>query len=161
MTQTQKSGVHDFEFFFGTWKLINRRRNRDGVWEEFPADQVNERHLDGSILIEHYLGPFPGKEDGPLKAVAVYAFDHDAQLWKIVWLSNVEAPDFTPLVGKFNEDGTVGEFFQDLKDGEGKPFQLRFTWDNITEDSCEWRQCLSYDGVNWDTNWTQKYTRVK
>lgn len=157
------SGGADFDFLIGSWTILNRRRSAasllsdsGGAWEEFPATQTGAKHLDGSLIIEHYEGTFPSGQ--LVKGVTLRAFDEATRRWSIVWLDNRQSPDFTPLVGAFR-DG-VGEFYQVIATPDGQPLHVRFTWDNITDDAARWQQAFSFDaGVTWDTNWVMEFTR--
>jgi hypothetical protein len=48
------------------------------------------------------------------------------------------------LIGKF-ENG-IGVFNQVVETLDGKPLQMRFTWDEITENTARWQQAFSFDG---------------
>ncbi|MEQ1616857.1 MAG: hypothetical protein ABL883_00750 [Terricaulis sp.] len=43
----------------------------------------------------------------------------------------------------------------------GQPVKYAGIWDNITPNSCRWRQGASRDGgVSWDQNWIMEWRRA-
>jgi hypothetical protein len=151
------SATNDFAFFAGEWDVANHRRNADGIWERFAATCSVAMAVDDLVQLDRYDAPeFPGR--GHVKAVTVRAYDADADTWSIIWLCNYAAPDFDPLVGRW--DGDRGLFFQDFTDDDGRPVRCRFVWSRDGRDRARWEQALSYDdGATWDTNWTMDMTR--
>jgi hypothetical protein len=97
--------------------------------------------------------------DGEIrKGMTIRAFDDETQQWSLVWLDNRNPPDLRPLVGTF-EYG-LGQFYQELEAPNGHPLQIRFTWDEITEERARWQQAFSFDGgKSWDTNWVMGFTK--
>jgi hypothetical protein len=90
--------------------------------------------------------------------MTIRAYDEETQQWSLVWLDNRNPNDFRPLIGKF-ENG-IGVFKQVAEKPDGKPLLMRFTWDEITENTARWQQAFSFDdGKNWDTNWIMEFTR--
>jgi hypothetical protein len=156
------SGINDFDFLLGSWNIRNRRRtnalyrDREGIWQEFPAIHTGAKYLDGKVIIDHFEGTFP---DGEIrKGMTIRAFDEQTQQWSLVWLDNRNPPDLRPLLGKFT-DG-IGLFYQVIEAPDGQPLHMRFTWDKITADMARWQQAFSFDeGKNWDTNWVMEFTR--
>jgi hypothetical protein len=151
------SAANDFSFFAGEWDVANDRRNADGVWEQFAATCSVSMCVDDLVQLDHYDAPaFPGR--GHVKAVTVRAYDADADTWSIIWLCNYAAPDFDPLVGRW--EGDEGRFLQAFTDADGAAVQARFIWRRLTPDHATWEQALSYDdGATWDTNWRMEMTR--
>lgn len=158
------SGIHDFDFLLAPYTIRNRRRtnamypDRVGVWEEFEARHTGAAHYDGKVIIDHFEGTFP---DGAVrKGMTIRAFNEETQQWSLVWLDNYNAPDFTPLLGAF-ENG-IGRFSQVIEAPTGGPLHVRFTWDEITADTARWQQAFSFDeGRTWDTNWVMEFTRER
>lgn len=156
------SDAHDFDFFFGTWDVRNRRRQaiplgeQSDPWVEFSSSATCAPALDGSVNIDSLEGTFPDGE--VIKGMTIRAFNRKTGEWSLVWLSTRQTPDFTPLVGHF-EDG-VGTFYQDDTTTDGRPMRVRFIWDAITPTSARWQQAFSFDGgQTWDTNWIAEFTR--
>ena len=159
----QHTGLHDFDFFYGSWITQNKRRtnafysNREGVWQEFTSILTCTPYLDGRANIDDFEGTLP---DGEVrKGLGLRSFDEAAQLWSIMWLDNRNPPDLSAVVGKFT-DG-IGLFYQEMETLDGVPMRVRFLWDNITETTARWQQAFSFDGgATWDTNWIAEHTRT-
>jgi hypothetical protein len=151
------SATNDFAFYAGEWDVANDRRNADGVWEQFAATCSVSMCVDDLVQLDHYDAPdFPGR--GHVKAVTVRAYDAAADTWSIIWLCNYAAPDFDPLVGRW--DGDEGRFLQTFTDAGGATVQARFIWRRQSSDHATWEQALSHDdGETWDTNWRMVMTR--
>lgn len=156
------SSSNDFDFLQGEWTIRNRRRtnaferDKEAIWDEFPATHRGEKYLDGNVIIEHFEGAFSSGEIR--KGMTIRTFDPETQQWSIVWLDNRSARDFTPWVGKF-EDG-VGRFYQVITAPDGQPVHVLYMWDQITANSARWQQAFSFDGgKTWDLNWVSELTR--
>ncbi|GER89012.1 hypothetical protein KDW_31740 [Dictyobacter vulcani] len=158
----QNTGLHDFDFFHGSWTTQNKRRtnalyhNQEGVWQEFTSTVTCTPYLDGRANIDDFEGTLP---DGEVrKGLGLRSFDEATQLWSILWLDNRNPPDLSAVVGKFT-DG-IGLFYQEMETFDGVPIRVRFMWDNITENTARWQQAFSFDGgTTWDTNWIAEHTR--
>jgi hypothetical protein len=163
-----ESGVNDFDFLLGNWKVVNKRRkvrlltddperNKEAAWEEFPATGgMGTKQLDGRVFIDYYNGTLPNGER--IQGMAVRAYNFDTGLWSFIWLDNRQPADFTPLVGKFQNG--IGEFFQVVETPDGKPLHVRFMWDNLSANTARWQQAFSLDGgETWDTNWIMEFSK--
>jgi hypothetical protein len=148
---------NDFAFLAGVWDVANRRRDPDGVWREFAATCTVSMAVDDLVQIDHYDAPdFPGR--GHVKALTVRAFDAATSEWSIIWLPNYAAPDFHPMVGRW--DGDEGDFRQTIEDASGAPLDVRFRWTRLAPDHARWEQASSLDGgATWDWSWTMELTR--
>src|SRR5260221_12703875 len=155
------SGANNFDFLVGTWNILNKRKKGKSfwadqepeevaMWEEFPADDLVEKCLDGRAVVEHYEATLPSGER--VKALSVKAVDPPTQHWSIMWIETRNVPDLGPLTGTF-QDG-VGEFSQVIETPDGKPMHVRHIWDNITSDAARWQQTFSFDG---GTIWNTKF----
>ena len=149
--------ANDFSFLTGEWDIANRRRNADGVWEEFTATGQVAMHVDGLVQLDHYDAPsFPGR--GHVRAVTVRTYDTTTNQWSILWLSNYSPPDLRPMVGAW--DGDHGDFRQTIEDAQGAPLDVRFRWTRFSDDHARWEQATSSDGgASWDWEWTMELTR--
>jgi hypothetical protein len=156
-TLSERTGVTGFDFLVGAWDIHNRRKNGQGVREEFSATNSVSNHVDGLVQVDYYHAPnFPGR--GHVQAVTIRAFDRETEEWSIVWLSNYAPPDFRPVVGRF--EGAEGRFYQVIETAQGAPLHVEFVWDGITDDSARWQQSFSLDGgKTWDLNWIMEFSR--
>lgn len=156
---------HDFDFFIGHWKVINRRlkkrlQNCDD-WEVFEGTQ-HMRLLPGGIgnyddfIAENWRPKFVG--------MSLRLFDPRSQLWSIYWLDNLTAGLdrsgrlLPPVIGKFTNGIGIFECDDEL---DGRAIRVRYKWSDITTNSAHWEQAMSDDeGKTWEVNWTMEMTRI-
>jgi hypothetical protein len=150
--------MNDFDFFSGTWNVLNRRLVKplagSDEWEEFPGLSQASRHFDGGANFDEIVFPTKG-----FSGLTVRLFDPVAEVWSIYWASSSRGVlDLPPMVGAF--DGDRGEFFGEDRHEDGM-VRCRFTWIVLGADSCRWEQAYSADdGRTWETNWTMDFTRA-
>jgi hypothetical protein len=156
-------GRHDFDFFFGTWHVANRKRVKplsidDTEWIEFDA-QVEARPILGGVgNVDTFTAPeFPGRPG--FEGFTLRLFEPETRLWRIWWAASTGNGQIDPpVIGHF-DDG-VGRFECD-EVIEGVPVRVRFDWKNITAASASWEQAFSFDrGATWDTNWIMQSMRI-
>jgi len=160
---TSDDGRRDFDFFFGAWRVANRKRVKplvpgDDEWIEFDG-WVEARPILGGIgNVDTFSAPeFPGRPG--FHGFTLRLFEPSTGLWRIWWASSLgDGRLDEPVVGRF-EDG-VGRFeCDDIL--EGIHVRVRFDWKDITADSVTWEQSFSFDGRRtWDTNWIMESTRI-
>ncbi|MFC4529946.1 hypothetical protein [Sphaerisporangium dianthi] len=149
--------MNDFDFYVGTWNVANRRlvkRNAGCTeWEEFPGRSVAHGFWGGAGNFDEIT--FPDKDfDG----ATVRLYNPESGEWSLHWANSTRGLDPVPVVGRF-VDG-VGRFYSDDTD-DGVPIRVRFTWSDITPETCRWEQAFSYDGEQtWETNWIMQSTKV-
>jgi hypothetical protein len=155
------SGVHDFDFLVGHWRVHHRKlklrlvNNHD--WIEFEGTLNSQPLMGGYSNVDDLVLEVPG---GTYRGVALRSFDAKTKQWSIWWLDSRTplGPLDPPMRGGF-QDG-VGTFYAD-DTWEGKPVRMRFLWSKITPTSCHWEQAFSADkGATWETNWVQDIRRV-
>ena len=156
------SGVHDFDFFVGSWRTHSRRLKYrlagSHSWEEF----------DGTIRSFSLMGGLANVDDtefdtpeGIYRGVAPRAYDPKTGLWAIWWIDgrNPHGALDPPVKGRFVHG--IGTFYAS-DTLRGKPIKVRFTWSQITPTTAHWEQAYSGDGGRtWETNWIQDVRRVK
>jgi hypothetical protein len=156
-------GLHDFDFFFGSWRQANRKRvnplvRGDDEWVEFESFTEARPILGGAGNVDTFKAPeFPGRPG--FEGFSLRLFEPQTGLWRIWWASTVGDGQLEPpVVGRFRDD--VGLF--ECDDAiDGTPVKVRFTWKDIEPDSATWEQSFSFDdGATWDTNWITRHTRV-
>jgi hypothetical protein len=156
-------GRHDFDFFFGRWDQVNRKRVRplvkgDTEWVEFESRTEAGPILGGLGNIDTFKAPrFPGRPG--FEGFSLRLFDPDTGLWRIWWASTVGQGQLdAPVCGRFRNGVGLFECDDVL---EGVPLRVRFTWKDITVYSATWEQAFSFDGgETWDTNWVTHHTRI-
>jgi hypothetical protein len=161
-TAANLSGLHDFDFLFGEWRVHGRRLKErltgSHDWEEFEGSIVSRKYMDGWANVDDTVFHTP---QGIYRGVAPRAYDPKTGQWAIWWIDgrnpfgNVDPPvkgRFVNGVGTFHADDTL----------RGKPIKVRFTWSHITRTTARWEQAFSPDGgKTWEVNWEQRLERVK
>jgi len=155
------SGIHDFDFFVGHWRVHHRRLKErlanSHEWIKFEGTTVAQKLMQGYGNIDDNVLEFPGDT---YRAVTLRSFDPKSREWSIWWLDSrsPQGPLDPPVRGSFR-DG-VGTFYAD-DILNGKPIRVRFIWSKITATSCHWEQAFSSDkGASWETNWVMEFERT-
>lgn len=149
----------DFDFFIGRWTVAHSRLDARlagcSAWTAFDGVCETRKILGGLGNIDDNVLNLPS---GAYRAATVRMFDVAAGQWSIWWLDARSSAIEPPVSGGF-QDG-VGLFFGDDV-FEGRPIRVRFTWSDITPDSCCWAQAFSEDGgETWETNWRMRFSRA-
>jgi hypothetical protein len=153
------TGLHDFDFEVGEWRVHHRvRRPTDSQqWLEFDGTCSTRSLMDGRANVEDHLF---NKPTGVTRGVGLRAYDPKTAQWAIWWIDGRDpfgALD-PPVIGRF--DNGVGTFYSDGK-LDGKPTRTRFIWSHITPTSAHWEQAYSSDaGKTWETNWIMEFRRA-
>ena len=151
------SGVHDFDFLFGEWRVRHRilRPLQGGSWSEFEGTCSERPLMDGRGNVEEHRFE---RTNGVTWGVAIRAYDPKTATWAIWWIdSRLPHGDMDPpMKGRF-KDG-VGVFYSDSS-LDGKPIKVRFLWSG-DQIAAHWEQAYSSDGgTTWQTNWTMEFRR--
>ncbi len=153
------TGLHDFDFMFGDWKVHHRiLRAGTSAWVEFEGTSSTRPIMGGAGNLEDNVLHRPG---GTYRAAAVRAYDPATGQWAIWWVDGrmPHNPIDPPVKGGFEKG--EGRFYSD-DTFNGQPIRVRYLWRSLTADSAHWEQAYSKDGgKTWDTNWTMDFTRVK
>jgi hypothetical protein len=153
------TGLHDFDFQVGEWRVHHRVKRPTGSdqWLEFDGTCGNRGLMDGWANVEDHVF---NKSTGVTRGVALRAYDPKTAQWAIWWIDGRDpfgALD-PPVIGRF--DNGVGTFYSDGM-VDGKPSRTRFIWSQITSTSARWEQAYSSDaGKTWETNWIMEFKRV-
>ena len=156
---TDASGLHDFDFLIGRWRVAHRRLKErlsdDTDWESFGGTCNMRPILSGRGNIDDNVIGLPS---GAYEGVGLRLFDAKAETWSIWWIDGRNPSlDDPPVTGRFRAG--VGEFLGDdvLR---GMPIRVRYRWSAVTARSCHWEQAFSPDaGKSWETNWVMQLTR--
>jgi hypothetical protein len=151
-------GTNDFDFFVGTWTIVNRQLRELFVgsddWEVYPGTSVCRELLAGAGNMDELTFPTKGAVGATLRL-----FDQARKEWSLYWISGRTGTLSPPVVGTF-ADGR-GDFYGE-DTNEGRPIKSHFIWSGITADSCRWEQEFSNDGgETWETNWIMEFTRAQ
>ncbi|HKI00729.1 MAG TPA: hypothetical protein VKK31_01995 [Thermoanaerobaculia bacterium] len=161
ITETKaRNGQADFDFWFGTWKVHNRklRERLKGCteWDEFEGTSVARPVWGGLANIDEYEADSPS---GHIQGMTLRLFNPATRQWSIRWANSTTGAMDNPMIGEF-KDGR-GEFY-DQEMFEGRSIYVRFIWSDITPTSCRWEQAFSADGgKTWEINWIMENTRQK
>jgi hypothetical protein len=149
--------VHSFNFFFGHWKVHNRRLKQRLTdcqeWEEFDATSDCRPILGGAGNQDEFLSlHWPN-----FVGMSLRLYDPQSQRWSIYWIDNQSVILQPPVVGQFF--GNVG-IFEGPDEHAGQAVLVRYLWSNIDTATPRWEQAFSRDqGATWETNWTMDFRR--
>jgi hypothetical protein len=151
------TGLHDFDFQIGEWRVHHRVLKGD-KWVEFEGTNATRKVMDGWGNVEDNMLDSPG---GAYRAVGLRSYDAKTGEWAIWWLDGraPHGPLDPPVKGRFANG--VGDFYSnDTLDG--KPIRVRYRWSQITASSARWEQGYSSDaGKTWATNWVMEFRRAQ
>ena len=153
------SGVHDFDFLFGSWRVKHRlqRPAGTGPWVEFEGTCEERPLMGGRGNVEEHRFERP---EGASYGVAIRAYDPQTAEWAIWWIDS-RVPHLgmdPPMKGRF-KDG-VGTFYCDST-LDGSPIRIRFIWSVGTDARPHWEQAYSQDGgKTWAVNWLMDFERA-
>jgi hypothetical protein len=160
-TADPRSPVHDFDFYFGTWRIhhtqLVERLAGSAEWREFESTSTAWPIMGGTGNVDDNVLDHP---NGTYRAISLRSFDPATRQWAIWWLDGRNPHHLDPpVVGGF-EDG-VGTFI--AEDAfNGRPILVRFIWSDITATTCRWEQAFSTDrGETWEVNWVMESTRIE
>ncbi|WP_157476345.1 hypothetical protein [Lysobacter sp. Root690] len=151
-------GRHDFDFYFGRWKVHNRRLAKrlagSNDWIEFDATDECRPVLGGLGSVDRYLTDW----NGGIEGFALRLYQPRTRQWQVYWASDRDGVLEAPLTGGFRDGVGV---FEGLEAHDGAMLPSRATWSRIQADSVHWEQALSPDGGrSWETNWVMQMTRI-
>ena len=151
---------HAFDYDLGTWHAQSSRLMHpltgSTTWADLEGQTVVHRVWGGRANLAEYVGDGPA---GHVQLLALRWFNPNTHEWNL---------DFaTPNVGTLGEPG-VGQCkngrceFYDQEGINGRYIWIRFSIWKISDDSAQSEQAFSNDGgKTWETNWVNKYTRLK
>jgi hypothetical protein len=162
MEAQDMSGLHDFDFLVGEWRVHSRRLKEalagSHEWYAFDGTIVSRPLMEGRANVDDTVFNLP---QGIYRGVAPRAYDPRTGEWAIWWIDgrNPFGNLDPPVKGKF-VDG-VGTFYAS-DTLRGKPIKVRFIWSRITTTTARWEQAYSPDGgKTWETNWEQTLERTR
>jgi len=155
-----RGGQHDFDFWFGSWKVRNRRLEKplagSTSWYEFDGTAVARPVWGGKANIDEFEGDSPR---GHIQGMTLRLYNARTRQWSIYWSNSANGTLDVPMYGSFDGEGR-GEFY-DQEMYEGRAIYVRFLWTAGVE-TARWEQAFSVDGgKTWETNWIMEMTRAK
>src|SRR5579863_7763805 len=158
---TGGDGQHDFDFNLGTWQEHTSRLlhplTGSTTWIEMDGKSVFSKIWNGRGQLCELESDGP---NGHLELLAMRLYNPQTRQWNLTFAtSNVGVLGTPPTIGEFKNGR--GEFY-DQEDFNGKSILLRFTIFSIPPDGAQSEQAFSDDGgKTWETNWINKYARIK
>jgi hypothetical protein len=157
-TPATHAGSHDFDFFFGSWRVSNRRlvRRLAGCteWETFEARQLVWPILDGLGNMDEFRAE--NWRPGYL-GMTLRLFNPATQRWSIFWMDNRNVTLEPAVIGGWQGDTGI---FTGSDVFAGQPITVRFIWQHLGPDAARWEQEFSPDeGLTWEKNWVMEFTR--
>jgi hypothetical protein len=153
------TGINDFDFFIGKWRVHHRRLKErlahNDDWEQF----------EGTSTVQKILGDLGNMDDnvielpsGTYRGATIRTYDPAKQTWTIWWIDSRNSGHLDPpVVGRFEKG--VGTFYADDQ-FKGKPIRVRYLWNAST--APRWEQAFSDNGgKTWETNWEMDFTRMQ
>jgi hypothetical protein len=159
--ETPQDVRHDFDFAYGKWQEHTNRLKAPltGSTTWTPMEGVSETTpvWNGRANIVELRS---NGADGPLELLSLRLYNPQARQWNLYFAtSKVGFLGMPASTGQFN-NGT-GEFY-DQETYNGKAIWVRFRVFPLSADSMQSDQAFSADaGKTWETNWINKYTRMK
>lgn len=145
----------EFDFLAGDWRIKHQRlRPGQKDFDAFDGEATCWSILGGVASIEELR--IPARD---FSGMGLRVLDVEKKLWSDFWVNAKSGVlGAAGVTGGF-KDG-AGIFDSDDIDGE-TPIIVRGVWDEITANSCRWRQGVSRDGgESWDWNWIMNWTRA-
>jgi hypothetical protein len=159
-TTPDATGLHDFDFQVGEWRVHHRilRPGGKDEWIEMEGTCVVRPLASNSMNVEEHQF---FRASGKTYAVGLRAYDPQSAMWAIWWVDGraPHSPLDPPVKGKFEKG--IGTFTNDYMEN-GKPMRVRYVWSQITANSARWEQAQSADaGATWQTNWIMEFHRKR
>jgi hypothetical protein len=139
--------ARDWAFIAGSWRVHNRRRRKDGGWDEFESTLVNRPVMGGLGNVGDNVFHAPG---GTYRGMSLRAYDTKERVWRSWWVDGRTPTDIgAPLTGSFEKG--IGTLV-----GDG----TRSQWSRVGSSSPRWEQASARDGGQWETNWVADFERA-
>lgn len=155
----QRSGQHDFDFEFGSWKTQLKRRLRpltgSNEWVEYEGTSVVTKIWDGraNIVELDVQGP-----SGRIEGAAWRLYNPETRQWSLNFANSRNGALTSPSTGEFRNGRGV---FYGTDTLGGRTILVKFVISDITADSARFEQFYSADGgETWESNWIAVDTRM-
>lgn len=153
-----ESEARAFDFWIGSWDVLNRNRPPDGVEFQETGRATNRVYpvVGGCGIVEHWRGHAISRF---IVGFSVRAWDPAAGEWLLVLLwPTTGSPSFGELRGGFRHGR--GQFSFRRETAEGDTAIQRFTFSDIARDAFRWENATSRDGGrSWEGSWIMEFTR--
>jgi len=155
-----RDGRHDWDTFFGTWKMHLRRRLRpltgSNEWVDLESHDFTRKVLDGRANLDELEADGPS---GHIEGLTLRLYNPHSHQWSIYWANSKSPSVDVPMIGGF-QNGR-GEFY-DQEMFKDRSIYVRFLWTDASENSGDFEQSFSDDGgKTWESNWVTTMEREK
>lgn len=145
----------EFDFLTGEWRINHQwQRTPTGEFESFTGEATVYAILGGICSVEELR--IPARD---FSGLGLRLLDVNQKVWSDHWVNAKSGVITTPgqLGGFVNGEGIF-----DVNDVDGEtPVIYRGIWDQITPNSCRWRQGVSRDnGATWSWGWIMDWRRA-
>ncbi|QJB69916.1 hypothetical protein [Parasphingorhabdus halotolerans] len=152
------SGVRDFDFLHGKWRVTHHTLKGRLVgatqWEVAEGIDIVRPAFRGWGNSGRFMRLIDGE---PYEGMPIRLYNPRDARWRIYWLDTLDQRMEPPLVGGF-KDGKGLFYGEDQL--RGKAIKTRFTWSKITSNTARWDQSFSDDsGKNWELNSVMDFRR--
>jgi hypothetical protein len=150
-------GMHDFDFLYGRWRVVNRRLvtrlQGSEAWEEFEARQWCAPLMGGIANTDEMSSPSRG-----VIGMSFRFFNRQTRMWSISWAAPSDGILQPPVIGRFDDGRGI---FLGADVFAGQPIMVRFTWSRTATPTPRWEQEFSADaGDTWEKNWVMDFARI-
>lgn len=157
-------GARDFDWDIGRWKIHMQRLSHpltgSTSWFEMDGTTVNSKVWNGRANLAEVEADGP---NGHLELLALRLYNPQTHEWTNNFATSgvgvLNAPLGVAIAGEFR-NGRAD--FYDQETFNGRAILVRFSIWPVSADAAQSEQAFSADGgKTWETNWINKYARVK
>ena len=157
---SQRSGQHDFDFEFGTWKTQLKRRLRpltgSDEWAEYTGTSIISKIWNGHANMVELDVQGPA---GRIEGASWRLYNPETRQWSLNFANKRGGALTSPVYGRF-ENGR-GMFYGTDTLG-GRTILVRFVITEVGADTAHFEQAYSDDGgETWEINWIADDTRIR
>lgn len=155
--------MQQLAWFIGEWDVHSRTlmNAETNEWLEEDLHTIHTYELGGNLVFEHFFGPLGGD---PFEAWSLRKYNPNNERWEQRWV-DTSPGGFADWIGSFDPEtntftGYARRFLNDDLEIAGER-AYREVFDNITENSFNWRYEQTEDGgATWTVTWTLDYVRA-
>lgn len=150
----------EFDFLQGQWRIEHWRLEGQGEaarWQHFSGEARCWSILDGAGSIEELR--IPARQ---FSGMGLRLLERESARWSDFWVNARSGVLSTPgLQGGFVDGSGFFWAADGEPDAQGRREIALGLWDQITPQSCRWRQAVSNDGgQHWAQNWVMHWRRA-
>ncbi len=148
----QADGQHDWDTFFGPWKMHLHKRlhplTGSSEWVDFESHDATRKIWEGRANLDELEADGPA---GHIEGLTLRLYNPRSRQWSIYWANSATPTVENPMIGQFANGR--GEFC-DQERFHDRAIFVRFLWTNVSATSGDFEQAFSDDGgKTWEANW--------